>query len=325
MDLNELKTLYRAVENPLDAYTLGQDPLVTSLVLGTPQLRQMPSRQILKPIGVDSITFKWFGYGVERLKAYDTERALRAEIRHSDWTATTNTDSLKRYSWSVPKDVAELANSHPSLRVAELSARMARDIVMLNIEMLAATLLTTVTNYPVSHRLALGAGSEFDAAGGDSNASIQTIVDAICDDTGLQPMDLQVFLPNKSYRAALQDPVFRAIRGYQTTQIGNAATLAEYWGVGGVFTGNIRTADEDNAVSDLYGDVAIVFYPGMGADYDTTYGDQQFGATFSWNKGMALERWFDPKTTTWYFPWEEWVKHGIINSSCGGIITNCAA
>lgn len=323
--LQQLQALHRAVPTPLDNYTLDQDPLVTALVLGTPQLRTMPSEQILRPIGVDQVTFKWQSYGVERLRAYDTERALRADIKHADWKVSYASDSLKRYSMSVPKDTAEMANAHPNVRVREVSSRMARDIVKLNIERIAASLLTTVTTYPASHRLALAAGSEFNAAGGDSNASMQTVIEAICDDTGLQPNDLKVFLPNKSYRAALQDPVFRAIRGYQTTQVANLSTLADYWGVGEVFTGNVRVASDADVVSDLYGDVAILFYPGAGAAFDTTYGDLTFGATFSWNRGMALEPWYEPKSTTWYFPWEEWVKHNVINGYCAGIITNCAA
>ena len=322
---NQLDSLFRAVESPLENYTLGQNPLVTSLVLGTPQTRQMPSRQILTPLGVDSVAFKWFSYGVERLKSYDTKRGLRAKIRHSDWAATTHTDELVRYSWSIVKDDAEIANGHPSLRVREVSAMMARDIVQLGIEQIAATLLTTTTSYPASHRLAISAGSEWDAAGGDSYADVTAMANQICDDIGCLPGEINAFVPSVSLRAALQDPVFRASRAYQTTDQASLDTLARYWGIGSAFTGNVRVASDAGVVSNLYSDCVILFYPGSAAAYDTSYGELQFGATFSWNRGMALEAWRDPSNTSWYFPWEEWVKHKIINNYCGAIITNCAA
>lgn len=318
-------TLKRAVEDPLTNYLLGQDQMVTALVLGQPAQRVFPSQRILRPITVDSIAYKWTKFGVERLRRYDTQRGLRAEIKTADWKVSTETGSLKRYSFAVPKDDAELAVAAPNLSVRERSAAMARMIVETDIESIASSLLTTVTTYPVSHRLAIGAGSEWDTAGGDSKTDVGSIVEAICDDTGLQRSQLSVFLGRKAYEAAQKDPILAAQRLY----IGGISApmsqmLAEYWDVGEVWTANpIVAADHADTVSPMYGDLAIVYYNGSGQDWDTSYGDLVFGATFGWSRGAALEPYRMPNTTTWYFPWETWVEHNVINNLCGGIITNC--
>lgn len=318
-------TLKRAVEDPLVNLALGQDQLVTALVLGQPAEMVFPSQRILKPITVDSLAYKWTSFGVERLRRYDTRRGLRAEIKTADWAVSYNTGTLKRYSFAVPKDDAELAAALPSLNVRERSAAMARMIVEKDIESIAASLLTTVTTYPVSHRLAIAGGSEWDTAGGDSKADVQSIVEAICDDTGLQKSQLSVFLGRKAYEAAQKDPVLAAQRLY-TGGIPPATSslLAEYWDVGEVWTANpIIAADHADTVSPMYGDVAIVYYNGGGQAWDTSYGDLTFGATFGWSRGASLEPYRMPNTTTWYFPWETWVEHNVINNLCGGIITNC--
>ena len=315
----------RAVENPLDMGQLGQDPLVTALVLGQPAASSYPGQQILRPITVPNVTFSYTTISNDHLRYYDAERALRANIRHSDWSVSVQAASLVRHSWRVMKDVAELDNANPSLRMRELSALLAKRIVDMNIETKIRDLISTAGNYPAAHRTAIGAGSEWNSVNGDSRTTILAMADQICADTGLMWSDLSVFLSRESYQAALSDPTFLAARSYQNTAMANAEILAQYWGVKNVWVANPVQADNEGVVSPMYSDLAVIYYGGDAANFDTTYGDLTFGVTFKWNRGVAGSPWFEEENTTWNFPWEDWALPKIINSSCGAIITNCAA
>lgn len=319
----------RATENPIVNVQLGTDPMVTQLVLGQPQAVRFPGMEILRPISVDAWTFKYTVYGKEHLGHFDTRRGMRAPIRHTDWKVSTVTEGLERYSFSTVRDQDELNNAAPSLAVRERSATLSRRIVEMDIERkIRDLLLDSTTGYAANHIITLGAGNEWDdATNGDSKASIRTLSKQIAVDTGLQPADMHVFLPMAALEAAKDDPTFLAIRANWTSDISDEMALAKYWGVGRVWSANpveIDTSSPDDVVA-MYGDTAIVYYPGDAAGYDTTYGDLHFGATFKWNKGVASTPWYDNKTTSWYFPWTDYAKEAVTNYLCGGLVLNTSS
>jgi hypothetical protein len=299
------------------------DPLITSLVVGAPFRRRFPSELILRNITVDNWTFAYQVYGYEKFLAYDTERSLRAEIRTSERKTTQATGKLRRFTHAMVRDEDELANAAANMRVRELDAIQARYIVMSDIERIIQTLLTTTTNYPASHRLAIAGGSEWNAAGGDSRANIQAQASAIAADTGVSIGDVSVFLTDASFNAALSDPKLLTALHYSTTDTANETILARYWGVREVVVANPITYSAAGVVSALYADIAILFVRDVnGADWDTTYGDFNFAVNFRWNKGTALRAWYNPLNTSWYSPWQDYASPKIVNSSLGAIITN---
>jgi hypothetical protein len=146
--------------------------------------------------------------------------------------------------------------------------------------------------------------------------------------TGLQISDLTVFLPEVSFEAAQDDPTFIAARNnFDTDTVGEDA-LARYWGVGRVWTANPVTAADDGTVSALYDDIAVIYYPGSQGKYDESWGSLVWAVQFKWARwaqGMAFEAWFDRLSTSWYFPWQEYQKVGVINANCAVKLTGCAS
>lgn len=302
------------------------DPVITQLLGGQPGRVTMPSSFILKNISVSNWSFKWNKFGTERFRHIDTERAMRAEIRTVDFEVTQETGSLRRFSLAAKADQDELANASPSLKIREKKAALARQGVILDIETKIKDLLTTATNYPVSHRLALGAGSEWNAAGGDSRSNIREMARAIGADTGIPIDEVSVFVSQSAYEAALDDPIFLAARQNYDTDTPDKSALTRYWGVKEVLTAGPITVDSSDQVSQFYGDVAILFVRDLNtSDWDTEYGEYTFAVNFQWNRGVALEAWFERLTTTWWFPYQAYANPEIVNSNLGAIITNCAA
>ena len=138
---------YRALEDPIINVQLGEDALVTELILGQPQALVMPGSRIFRDTPVTSYQFQYEQRGTEHLDDVDTERAMRAEIKIGDWKTETVVDRLRRYSFGVLKDEDEISNAHPNLRVREVSASLSRRIVELNLERIKRDLLTATTSY----------------------------------------------------------------------------------------------------------------------------------------------------------------------------------
>lgn len=316
----------RAVDDPITANRLGQTPMITQLVLGTPQARVMPSSLILPRIIVPNFTFKYTIYGKEHLRRFDTRRANRAQIMRGSFTADTAEATLARYSFADEADIAELMDAIPSLQLRTKKAMFAKKVVELDIEAQAATLLGTATNYPASHRLALAGGDEW-GAGGNVYDDFQTVAAAIATDSGglITPDMLSVYMPTASLQAAVDDSSFRSASVYGGTARGNRTKLAEYLGCKEIVTANPIQASDADVLSSLYSDICIIWYNASGSgEMVQDFGELNFGATFAINSGVALQPWYDDDHTTWVFPWEDWVKHSITNSALAGIITNCA-
>lgn len=315
----------RAAENPLINVQLQNDPTITALVLGTPQDLRLPGELILQPIKVDAWQFKWTRLGNEHLEQIDTERGLRAPIKHGDWKASVETDILRRFSFRILKDQDELTNAEPTLNIRERSALLARRIVRLDIERRRRALLLNTASYPGANVKTIASGSEWNTANGDSKSDVREVVSAIVTSTGVMPDEIQCWLSLASFEAAKADPVYMAIRSNWTDTMPDEAALAKYWGIGKITVSNPVELKADKTVGSMYGDCALFWWSGAGSAWDTEYGDFRFGGTFGWNRGVASAPYYDNTTTSWSFPWTDYANPKIITPGAGGLILNCSA
>lgn len=315
----------RAMPSPLAA--LQQiDPVLTELTLGQPQVSQFPGSKILPAIRAPRWTFQFPRYGVERLMSYDTRRPMRAPIKHAEFGVSMETGRLERFSFSSLWDQDEMTNADEWLGLSSRSADFARTIVEMDIERGRRDLLVTPGSYPVANRLALSSGSEWGALGGDFKGSVDQVVSAICGTTGLQRSQLTMFLPESSYQAAKRDLPFLAGRANYNVNPPTIAELTEYVDIGRIWTANPIEAQDDGTIVPMYGDVAIIYFDGNTAPFTDfqQWGNMTFGVDFTWNRGVASAPWYDPKHTSWHFPWTNYSYPQLLTPAAGGIITNCA-
>lgn len=323
--------IHRSVSDPLTMTRLGQSVMLTDLVLGQPQLGVFPSRLILPRKTVADINYKYPVWGKGHLRRYDTRRGLSAQIMRAKQTVSYLTGTLQRHTLAADCDVAELSFNSQGIPAAvwrESKTTLAKQLVDLDIESIAATLLTTSTNYPVSHRTALGSGSEWDN-GGDVREDVLAMANAISVDSAglIRPQDVSLYLPTASLEAALSDSAFTAASVYSSTARPGVDRLRDYLGIKEIITGSpVVVDDTETTTSSMYGDVAILFVNNdVNRGLNTQYGQLNFGATFAPNNGIALNSWYDDDHSTWVFPWEDWVEHKITNNAMGAIITNCSS
>jgi hypothetical protein len=304
----------------------GIDPVVTSLVVGTPSMSNFPTLQLIRPITVPKWSFQYTTFGVEHLMKHDTERGMRAEIKHSDWESGTDTGKLRRFGWSIGKDQDEIGNANPSLRLRERSAAQAREIVLRDIETRMKDFVLAATSYQTGHVTTLTATNEWDnQTNGDSRANVRALAKLIFTATQIPYDRLSVFLTEESLQAALDDPKLKAIRNNFSSDTPDIEVLRRYWGVGRVWSANPSALSAADALESMYGDIAVVYFDGNHADFDTEYGEYTWAVQFSWNQGVANAAWYEDKRTTWFFPWHEYRSWKAININCAGLILNTAA
>lgn len=306
---------------------LNVDYMVTALLEGTPSRRTLPGASIFTNVPVGNWAFQWTRMKNERMRPYEAKRAMRAATRTVDFGWETLEGKLSRYSLAASADTDELNNAHPSLALRQKKASFARMLVEMEMEREKRDLLVTATNYPASHRLAIGAGDEWNTINGDSRDNVRSMADAVGADTGIMLNELTVFLGYEAYQAAIEDPIFLASRSNYNADTPDLAALARFWGVARVWTARpVEFDTEGTTLSDMYGDIAIL-YPEPSifnqSDWDTEYGDYVFAVNFAYNKGIAQQAWFDELHTTWYFPYHAYSSPKIVNNTVAAIITNC--
>ena len=149
----------------IESVQLNVDPIVTGLVTGQPTRRTMPGMRLFRPILVDGFNFSYTTFDNVHMQEVDARRAMRAEITTIDWDATTATGKLVRYTKAVKKDKDEIRNAHPSLRIQELSALMARRAVEMSMERSIHAVVTDTTpgnTYATGHIFNLTNGLQID-------------------------------------------------------------------------------------------------------------------------------------------------------------------
>ena len=319
-------------ESPILDVQLNIDPITTRMVKGQGQVDRFAADLMFRRATVPAWQFQYVQYGTERLQQYDgVERGMRAAIRHADFKVTTLSDVLKRYSFSTLRDVDEIGNAHPLYRLRATAASFARDIVDLHMELQFATLVQTTTSYGTSHDIPIGAGDEWnDATPGSSFADVSAAAALITAKTGIRKGLLDVVISDSTYLAVESEVAFRdhlfaiGIRGV------TESVIATYWGVNSVQVVNPIYVDDDGAVQPIYADELFMFYNGGGGRGVQTLDAMSsrglvWGATANYRGGVANTPWLDRKTTSWWFPWTDYVKHVVINPNSAARITNTNA
>jgi len=306
-------------------------PLLTSLVLGQPT-RPGAADIFFPRVPVPSPVFEFRQYDNAEIVPVETSRAFSAPYKTKTAGGRLLTAALQRHSFAGMADIDQFKISKSFGGDPLFQARQAaigKRIVDLTREIKASEVLTNTATYPAGHTLALASGSEWNAAGGDSQGDITTAADAILSKTAAGREELMVGLSSSALNAALADPVFKASRVYTNSAFPSVRDLAAYWGVKEVRSFNpVAAASQEvgSVPAPIYGDVAIVFVPMFDpANYDLTTGTMVFGAGFTWNTGVANVPFYDDKTSSWYYPWTDWFDFEVISGGAGFLITNCAA
>lgn len=316
-------------------YGLGINIPVTELVLGQPFRRDMLGDMLFRKIAVPwNFQYQKFDLAMHQKK--DAKRAFQSRYQSSGMTVDTVASKLARYGWEtmLDKDIIGIANEADSLlggvplRIQERMQKLSKRIVDLSLEYDRSVIALAAGSYSSSPDLdtTLGAGSEFnDATNGDSRTAIRTMASAVAAANGaLQITDIDVYLTHLAFEAAQDDPLFVSRRQYQNQAAATAADLQSYWGVGQVFVGDAHYTTDNATLTSMYGDVAILRVSKNLSQFDQEEGQLDSFVAFKWRgTAGAVQPYYDPKISSWCFPWDDYEKQAAVTTTAAGIIRNC--
>jgi len=262
---------------------------------------------LFTPEGAETV--KWPQWvSDEWMEIKSTLRAEGAPYQHSTSVPTTDTSRLNRHSWACMEDERTLkADLQNQLGIREKCAVHSRMMVKNSLKAEARDAFVLAANFAAGHDVTNAGGSEWDAAGVEPRDQIDVGIDKICSAVGVDPQDLGLYLPQSSRIALYSNANFRTWNVGDLSKVSgipNANVIADFFGVGSVLSEN-AWAREAGVTGPLFADVAILFLPGVGGDYDTTFGEKRWIAQFRPNDGIARDAYFNDERSSFVWPYDE--------------------
>lgn len=232
--------------------------------------------KLFSPKPVDKAEKKIFQYDLSKLRRINTKAATNAKAPLTGEQLFTSNLTLDEYKLGAeinPRNVRDA--DVPSLISEQRAVKMVTNHLLLDRELIAATLATTVGNYPAGLTSALAAGSRWNDADGDPEADKVTVDNAMRNSCGMKAnavaMDESTWLKLKT------SPSFRSRIQYTNGGPVGLEHVKAFFGVDFIFisTARYNTALEGaaDAISSVWSDNVLFFYhnPGVGID-DVGYG-----------------------------------------------------
>lgn len=311
------------------------NPYVTAqLVLG--QMQREPSfpEWFAPAWQVPSIKVKYPTWpNNEWMARKNTRRAESAPYGTSAPTPSTGETELDRYGWATFADVRTFNNADSKFNLQTVFSGFSQKIVRKNFEWDMAEVLGNVTpgaTYKAGHITTLGAGDEWDDATVPltPKQTVTALVKLICAEAGCNPRDLRGYGSQATYHALMANADFQTWNRGQVARQDDpteAAAIGRYFGIGPVMFENAVGVNSSGTFTTLFSDVFIVFLPGVGGEYDTTFGERRFFGHWRMNAGVASEPWLVRENSSWWYPWDEEYKVEVLQNGAAGIVVNCAA
>lgn len=335
VDLSGLSTeeRYRLFAKTAGA-VVPQPALTTAVVIGQMQKRAAFPEFFAPPQTVQSIQVRRPTWpGDEWMERKDTKRAESSPYQTSHVTPSSETETLERHSWATMTDQRVLNNDPAFFMVGEKYAGLSARIVRKSFEYEVAGVLEDTTpgnTYAAGNITTLGAGDEFDAAAPSATPRevVDPLVFAICNGVGCEPKDLEIYLPLSTERALVAAADFKTWLRGQQAQVADPMLqndiYARYFGVGRALVENAWGRD-GGTTGPIFSDNLIISLPGVGGDYDTMFGERRHLLHLRMNAGIASEPFFDRKTSSQWWTWDEEWHFSVLDPAAAAIVVNTKA
>lgn len=334
MDLRILGSgLRTTIVEPDNILSLQRQPVLTNLVLTSgieraaktygPNAAPTPGYALFPETPVERYKFSYAKADGSESIPTDSVRGLKDEIRYVGQGQTEVQDQLVRYTLAGLVDDDEQANAVNPWNPAIRAANLARSQLQLDLELKKATLATTSGNFLATITVSSGAG--WQTAGGNKMLSDITVAaKALEAALGVSASDLYLALFGDARWAAKQSVELLArtpfALGARTPTLDD---VAQYLRIGGVWEANPLYIPARGATPlQIYGNDAILYYPGDPALLRSGIGGRIWGQTFSLGPGAALTPYYVSNRTSWAYPWQKREASRVLDTSAAYRIVN---
>jgi hypothetical protein len=315
----------RTTPEPIVGAQLGIAPILTNFLLTTATEQQSFAGPRLFPdldIPAANVTIvQTLG---ESLVSRETQRGYLAEMRLATGKAATFTAKVLRRTLGSPVDADEISNEN-FIMPAQRAILISRAGVDLSIEVSRAGLVANAGNFATTIALTSGNGW---ATTGTMKANIETAIAAIQTSVGIQRDQLELALLGiGAATAARSDTTFSTKRIYKSgADFPDLSAVRDYLGIGDVWAAApVVKLTEAAAVTQLYADQAILYYPGNPAllgGGSNQVGGLAWARNLNWSAGnRALPPFYSDMRTAWVYPFQAWEGSHVFDSRLAVRIT----
>lgn len=280
------------------------DPVLSTVARGYRNaVRAWPD--LFPPVEVLARGGKMIEFNPDDFTKIETIRAPGAVIPRAEFGyAGKDYNCVQRaLSGVVPRERVEEAAAVPGINMQSITVQKTMNVLDLQIEVAAAKLATTASNYASGHTLALSSNKRWDDNASTPNKAVANAIQKIRQGIGQQPNVLVLGYPVYNALQHHEDVIDR-IKYTESLREGgepiiNAEKLASYFGVEKVIVGAAMTGEAGD-FTDAWGKHAILAYS------DVTplanMGSPSFGYTYRLSGYPMVEPgWFDENSKSWVY------------------------
>ena len=204
----------------------------------------------------------------------------------------------------VPIEIMEESMAVPGISYSTVAVRKTMAVVSLQIEIAAAKLATTASNYEAANKTTVNAADRWETDGTSPAKQVETAKESVAVGIGMEPNTLIVGV--EVHRGLLnnEDVIDRVkhtegLSGSSTPVITNEK-LAQYFGVENYGVGRARKG-KPGAFTPIWGKVAVLAFTEVGSMADM--GSPSYGYTYRLQGyPVAQPGWYDRSCESWLYP-----------------------
>jgi hypothetical protein len=238
-------------------------------------------------------------FGKEAFKLYSSNRAPGGSTKRISFGYLGKPFALKGKSLEavVPREHLRDASVVPGIDLAQRANRLVMNALLLELEYDQATLATTAANYDANHKITLAGVTKWSDPASDPIAQVETAAEAIRTSTGIRPNTL--VLSAQATSAARTNAKIRAQFQYTSADSITNEMLARAFNIKKLVIGDAVTSDDAGAVSDVWGNTAVLAYVPESA---SGLEEPSFGYTYTMNGHPLVEEpYYDNNAKSWIY------------------------
>lgn len=197
----------------------------------------------------------------------------------------------------VPRELMRDASVMPGIDLGTRAVNLGMRVALLNLERDQAAIALNAANYDNNHKLSMSGTSQWSNAACDPVPQINAAREAIRATIGIYP---NVFALSALAFTALRDnPNMRAHFQYTTAASITEQMIQAYFGFEKVVVGKAITSDDQENLSDIWGDNAVMAYV---PQQETAMEVPSYGYTYTMTGHPLVEQpYWDPAEKSWIY------------------------
>jgi len=246
------------------------DPILTQHARGYENAEFVATR-IAPVVPVPVRGFNVLQFDKSSFRRKNTRRAMGASTLRVQYGYGAKPAELAQHRLEAvsPNELAEEAQAMTGIDFAGESVQMVQDVIGLEVECEAASILCNPANYPSGHRIALSGSDQWSWSGSKPTENIDNAKEVVRRAIGKRPNVL--LLAPGAFKAARNHPLIVERFKYTGRDAITAQMLAAFWELDEVIIGDAVYLNEDEPESasahDVWDNIAILSYRPKGASY----------------------------------------------------------